>query len=71
MAKDRIKPCIHYVCANNSCQKGYQNVTHAKTCQTCGNYCPRKLGNEVKESVKTRKEKNAKKDLTRQLKEYR
>ena len=68
--KDRISPCIHYICANSDCKKGVRNVTHSDTCQHCSKYRPRKTGNAVKENVVSKKRKNADKDFKKQLKEY-
>ena len=28
MAKDRLAPCIHYVCKGETCKKGFKDVTH-------------------------------------------
>ena len=43
MAKDRLVPCIHYVCAHADCGRGYRDVT-VKRCRTCPEYRPRKTG---------------------------
>ena len=43
MAKDRLNPCIHYVCKGETCKKGFKDVTLAK-CKTCEKYRPRKSG---------------------------
>jgi len=30
MAKDRLNPCIYYVCKGETCKKGFKDVTLAK-----------------------------------------
>ena len=50
MAKDRLNPCIHYVCKGETCKKGFKDVTLAKF-KTCEKYRPRKSG-QKQESVK-------------------
>lgn len=39
--KDRINPCIYYVCAHETCQKGRKDVTMDK-CKNCSKYRGRK-----------------------------
>lgn len=39
MAKDRIEPCIYYICAGE-CQKG-READHNGYCQKCKKYVPR------------------------------
>lgn len=39
MAKDRIEPCLHYICAGQ-CSKG-RKADHAGYCQKCNKYVPR------------------------------
>jgi len=39
MAKDRIEPCIHYVCIGK-CEKN-RVAEHSKYCQKCDLYLPR------------------------------
>lgn len=39
--KDRINPCIYYVCAHEICQKGRKDVTMNK-CKNCSKYRGRK-----------------------------
>ena len=56
MAKDMIKPCVHYVCANEICKKGFVDVTMDK-CSHCPKYKARK-GKIKKESVKLKREKD-------------
>ena len=40
--KDRRNPCIYYICANETCQKGRKNVTMDK-CKNCSKYRGRKV----------------------------
>ena len=54
--KDRLNPCIHYVCKGETCKKGFKDVTLAK-CKTCEKYRPRKLG-QKQESVKQKRQKD-------------
>lgn len=54
--KDRINPCIYYVCANADCQKGRKNVTMDK-CKNCSKYRPRK-NNHKAEPIKLRRQKD-------------
>ena len=54
MAKDRLNPCIHYVCKGETCKKGFKDVTLAK-CKTCEKYRPRKSG-QKQESVKEKRQ---------------
>ncbi len=35
--KDRLNPCIHYVCAGETCKKGFKRVTLSK-CKNCPKY---------------------------------
>lgn len=67
--KDRINPCIYYICANADCQKGKHNVTHSDTCQHCAKYKPRKTTNHSEETVKSKKQKVKDKDFKKYLKE--
>lgn len=53
--KDRINPCIHYICAHETCRKGYKDVTMTK-CKNCARYRGRK-SNRRSESVRLRREK--------------
>lgn len=39
--KDRINPCIYYVCAHETCQKSRKDVTMNK-CKNCSKYRGRK-----------------------------
>lgn len=39
MAKDRIEPCVYYICAGE-CQKG-RDADHNGYCQKCKKYVPR------------------------------
>lgn len=54
--KDRISPCIYYVCAHADCQKGKKDVTMNK-CKNCPKYKPRKTTKRP-ESVKSKKAKD-------------
>ena len=56
MAKDRLNPCIYYVCKGETCKKGFKDVTLAK-CKTCEKYRPRKSG-QKQESVKQKRQKD-------------
>lgn len=39
MAKDRITPCLYYVC-KGECEKG-READYSGYCQRCGKYVPR------------------------------
>lgn len=39
MAKDRIEPCVYYICAGEY-EKG-READHRGYCQKCGKYVPR------------------------------
>lgn len=39
MAKDRITPCLYYVC-KGECEKG-READYSGYCQRCGKYIPR------------------------------
>lgn len=39
--KDRLIPCVNYICAGETCLKGVKEVTMSK-CQHCQKYQPRK-----------------------------
>lgn len=39
MAKDRIEPCLYYICAGE-CSKG-READHKGYCQKCSKYVPR------------------------------
>lgn len=41
--QDRLRPCIHYVCAHETCRKNIVDVT-LKKCKNCAKYRPRKAG---------------------------
>ena len=56
MAKDRLNPCIYYVCANEDCKKGFKNVTMSK-CSTCEKYRPRK-NKQKRDSIKDKRQKD-------------
>ena len=40
MAKDRLIPCMYYVCENWPCEVGMIAI-HNKRCQKCNQYIPR------------------------------
>lgn len=54
--KDRNNPCIHYVCANETCKKGFKNVTMDK-CKNCSKYRPRKNSHRP-ESIRSKRTKD-------------
>ena len=54
--KDRIIPCIHYVCKDADCKKGFAKVT-MKKCKNCPKYQPRKETRRA-EPLKIRKQKD-------------
>lgn len=54
--KDRTLPCIHYVCAGETCKKGFQAVT-MKKCKNCPKYRPRKQSKRP-ESVSSKRRKD-------------
>ena len=54
--KDRTNPCIYYVCAHGTCQKGRQDVT-VKKCKNCAKYHARK-NYHPQEPVKLRRERS-------------
>ena len=56
MAKDRIAPCIYYVCKGETCQKGFKEVDLHK-CKTCSKYRPHK-SNKKMESIKNKRQKD-------------
>lgn len=53
--KDRIAPCIYYVCAGADCKKNKKNVT-LKKCKNCPKYRPRK--SMKVESIKIKRQKD-------------
>ncbi len=54
--KDRIQPCIYYVCKNADCKKGFVNVDFKK-CKNCPKYKARKTTKKP-ESVKAKRQKD-------------
>ena len=54
--KDRISPCIYYVCKNADCKKGFVKVD-LKKCKNCPKHEPRKASKK-EESVKVRRQKD-------------
>ena len=55
--RDKINPCVYYVCANADCQKGIKGVTLEK-CAHCPKYRPRKSGKKP-ENIKHKRQKDA------------
>ena len=51
--KDRISPCIYYVCKDADCKKGFVKVD-LKKCKNCPKYEPRKTSKK-EESVKVKR----------------
>lgn len=70
MAKVREIPCRSYVCAGESCLSGRKNVFHNNQCQTCLKYRPRKTGNHKSESVQAKRDKAARADARKQMREW-
>ena len=56
MAKDRLEPCIYYVCKGADCKKRFKNVDMSK-CKTCEKYRPRK-SHQPHESVRSKRQKD-------------
>ena len=56
--KDRINPCIHYICKGEDCRKGFVKVD-LKKCKNCPKYEPRKCSKRA-EPVKMRRQKDKK-----------
>lgn len=54
--KDRINPCIYYVCCGEDCKKNFKNVTMTK-CKNCSKYRPRKNHHKM-ESIKSKRRKD-------------
>lgn len=54
--KDRMNPCIYYVCKDADCKKGFVKVD-LKKCKNCPKYEPGK-SSKREESVKVRKQKD-------------
>lgn len=54
--KDRLQPCIYYVCKGEQCKKGFMNVDLSK-CKNCSKYTPRK-DNRKRESVREKRRKD-------------
>lgn len=66
MARDRIEPCVYYICAGE-CQKG-REANHKGYCQKCGKYKPRvkkKHQNQKKNQLEKIKRKETQKQLLR------
>lgn len=56
MAKDRLNPCVFYVCAHEACEKGFVDVTMAK-CKNCQKYRARK-NKRKQESIRAKRQKD-------------
>lgn len=54
--KDRIEPCIYYVCKGADCKKGFVDVD-LKKCKNCDKYRPRKSSVRP-ESVRNKRQKD-------------
>lgn len=54
--KDRLTPCIHYVCCGETCKKGIKNVDMNK-CKNCNKYRPRKT-TKKQESIQSKRRKD-------------
>ena len=54
--RDRIEPCIYYVCMGADCRKGFVKVD-MKKCKNCPKYQPRK-NPKKKESLRSRRQKD-------------
>lgn len=54
--KDRLQPCIYYICKGSDCQKGFKEVTLDK-CKNCKKYTPRKV-TKKQESLKEKRQKD-------------
>lgn len=54
--KDRLQPCIYYVCKGGQCKKGFVNVDLSK-CKNCAKYTPRKDGRK-RESIREKRRKD-------------
>ena len=54
--RDRLEPCIYYVCKDADCKKGFVKVD-LKKCKNCPKYRPRK-NNQKKESVRDKRQKD-------------
>ena len=54
--KDRLEPCIYYICKGEKCKKGYVKVD-LKKCKNCPKYQPRK-SSQKRESVREKRQKD-------------
>ncbi len=54
--KDRIEPCIYYVCKDATCKKGFVKVD-LKKCKNCPKYRPRKSAGK-KTSVREKRQRD-------------
>lgn len=54
--KDRIQPCIYYICKGSECSKGFKNVD-LKKCKNCSKYKPRP-NPKKQESIRSKRQKD-------------
>ena len=54
--RDRVEPCIYYICKGSDCKKGFVKVDMRK-CKNCPKYHPRK-NTKKKESVRSKRQKD-------------
>lgn len=54
--KDRLVPCVSYVCCGSDCLRGVKEVTMGK-CKNCKKYKPRKVSKK-QEPVKVKRQKD-------------
>lgn len=54
--KDRIQPCIYYICKGETCGRGFVNVDLSK-CKNCQKYTPRKC-TKKRESIREKRRKD-------------
>ena len=54
--KDRLEPCIYYVCKDADCKKGFVKVD-LKKCKNCAKYQPCKSSLKMK-SVRDKRQKD-------------
>ena len=54
--RDRVEPCIYYICKGSDCKKGFVKVDMRK-CKNCSKYQPRKNSKKM-ESVRSKRQKD-------------
>ena len=54
--KDRLQPCVYYICKGSDCAKGFRDVD-MKKCKNCEKYKPRP-NPKKRESVRSRRQKD-------------